>query len=95
MLYIQTEYVNIRAGWLTGKMIEVHLSSALLFLALCPFIFLAPMNKISKKYVCTESEEAAKRLLFLKKIENILWIYYEYNDFADLEVELKNPLLIN
>lgn len=30
----------------------------------------------------------------LKKIENIIWIYYEYNDFADLENELKIPLLI-
>ena len=67
MLYIQTEYVNIRVGWFTEKMIEMHLSSALLFCSALPTYISCSYEQNIKKYVCTESEETAKCLVFLKK----------------------------
>ena len=67
MLCIQTEYVNVRGHCFTEKIIEVHLSIALLFFSALPTYISCIYEQNIKKKVNIESEETAKRLAFLKK----------------------------
>ena len=61
-------------------MIEVHLPSALLSLSALPTYISCTYEQNSKKHDCTENEETAKRLVFLKKwkISRALQAFLKY-----------------
>ena len=67
MLYIQTEYVNIGAGWLTGKNDRGAFIKCFDIFSALPIYISCTYEQNIKEYVCTESEETARRLVFLKK----------------------------